>query len=113
MPKYKKNLKKQKLKETRIQFYEVVATPVLNYNCKNLTVNRFEIKLLSENKLEICPFVNLHYHISREKFEPQPGLKLGPPDLYPGALPLSYPGSTASSPSNVPLEITCHYCKAV
>ena len=44
--------------------------------------------------------------ISREKFEPEPepGLELGPPDLLPGTLPLSYPGSTASSPSNLPLE---------
>ena len=48
------------------------------------------------------------YQISREKCEPEPGLELGPPDLYPGALPLSYPGSTVSSPSNLPLEITCH-----
>ena len=38
-------------------------------------------KLLSENKLKICAFVNLHYQISREKFEPEPGLELGPPDL--------------------------------
>ena len=45
-------------------------------------------------------------HFSREKFEPEPGLELGPPHLYPGALPLSYPGSNASSPSNSPLEIT-------
>ena len=46
-----------------------------------------------------------HYQISREKFEPEAGLELRPQDLYPGALPLSYPGSIASSPSNLPLEI--------
>ena len=34
--------------------------------------------LLSEHKLIICAFVNLHYQISREKFEPEPGLELGP-----------------------------------
>ena len=40
-----------------------------------------QIKLLNENKLIICAFVHLHYHISREKFEPELGLELGPPDL--------------------------------
>ena len=48
------------------------------------------IKLLSENKLTICTFeqlhyhissVQLHYHMSREKFEPESGLELGPLDL--------------------------------
>ena len=39
------------------------------------------IKLLSENKLIICAIVHLHYHISTEKFEPESGLELGPPDL--------------------------------
>ena len=37
-----------------------------------------EIKLLIENKPIICAFENLHYQISREKFEPGPVLKLGP-----------------------------------
>ena len=41
-----------------------------------------------------------------EKLEPELGHKLRPPDLQPGALPLSYPGSPASSLSNSPLEIT-------
>jgi hypothetical protein len=39
------------------------------------------MKLLSKNKLKICPFVHLHYHIPKEKFEPELGLKLEPPDL--------------------------------
>jgi hypothetical protein len=30
-----------------------------------------QIKLLSENKLKIGVFVNLHYQTSREKFEPE------------------------------------------
>ena len=55
-------------------------------------------KLLSENKLIICALGNLHYQISREKFEPEPGFE--PLDLY----HLSYPGSHASSRSNLPLE---------
>ena len=29
-----------------------------------------------------------YYYISREKFEPKPGLELEPPDLEPGALPV-------------------------
>ena len=37
----------------------------------------FYIKLFSENKLKICAVVNLHYQISREKFEPETGLELG------------------------------------
>ena len=37
--------------------------------------------LLSKNKLIICAYENLHYQISREKFKPKPGLKLGPQDL--------------------------------
>ena len=40
------------------------------------------IKLLSENKLIICAFENLHYQISREKFEPQPGLELASGMLF-------------------------------
>ena len=32
-----------------------------------------QIKLLIENKLIICALENLHYKISREKFEPEPG----------------------------------------
>jgi hypothetical protein len=41
----------------------------------------FRIKLLSENKLTICAFVHVHYQISRENFEPEPGLEQGPPDI--------------------------------
>ena len=33
----------------------------------------YYIKLLIENKLIICALENLHYEISREKFEPEPG----------------------------------------
>ena len=36
------------------------------------------IKLSSENKPIICAFGNLHYQISREKFEPEPGFELHP-----------------------------------
>ena len=32
-----------------------------------------------ENKLIICSFGNVRYQISREKFEPEPELELGPP----------------------------------
>ena len=39
------------------------------------------IKILSENKLMICAIGNIHYQISREKFEPELGLELEPPDL--------------------------------
>ena len=45
------------------------------------TVPIIELELLRENKLIICVFGNLHYQISREKFEPEPGLEFGPPDL--------------------------------
>ena len=34
---------------------------------------------IGENELTICTFVHLNYHISRNKFEPGPGLELGPP----------------------------------
>ena len=34
-----------------------------------------QIKLLIENKLIICSLGNLHYRISREKFEPEPGFE--------------------------------------
>ena len=33
------------------------------------------IKLLTENKLKICALGNLHYQISRQKFEPEPGFE--------------------------------------
>ena len=35
----------------------------------------FYIKLLIENKLIICALRNLHYQISREKLEPEPGFE--------------------------------------
>ena len=35
----------------------------------------FQFNLLSENKLIICAFGNLHYQISREKFGPEPGFE--------------------------------------
>ena len=40
-------------------------------------INRshIQIKLLLENKLIICALGNLHYQISREKFEPELGFK--------------------------------------
>ena len=52
--------------------------------CKILKLNRleqqrrhekFQIKLLNENKLIISALGNLHYQISREKFEPEPGFQ--------------------------------------
>ena len=36
----------------------------------------FQIKLLSKNKLIICALGNLHYQISREKFEPEPEVRI-------------------------------------
>ena len=44
-------------------------------------------------------------YISIEKFEPEPVIELGPPDIYSGALTLSYPGFYSNSPSNSPLEM--------
>ena len=58
-------------------------------------------------------FQNTNGKISGEKFEPEPGLELGPPDLWPGALPLSYPGSHARPSSNSPLEIIATIYKAM
>ena len=57
------------------------------------------------------PFLSIQYfyQISREKFEPEPRLR--PPDRS-SALPLSYPGSTASPRSKLPLE-THATCKAL
>ena len=49
---------------------------ILCYNGSYIE-NHSQIKLLSENKLIIYAFVNLHYQILREKFEPEPGLELG------------------------------------
>ena len=46
----------------------------------------------------------MFYQISREKFEPEPGHELGPPDLQPGALPFSHPGSTLLKFDNVNVE---------
>ena len=34
-----------------------------------------QIRLLSENKLIIFVFANLHYQIAKEKFEPEPGFE--------------------------------------
>ena len=35
----------------------------------------YQIKLLNENKLIICALRNLHYKISSEKSEPEPGFE--------------------------------------
>jgi hypothetical protein len=53
-------------------------------------------KLLSENNVG-----NLHYQISSEKFQPEPGFE---PRSAPALYHLSYPGSHARSCSNLPLE---------
>ena len=37
--------------------------------------NTFLVKLLIENRLIIRALGNLHYKISREKFEPEPGFE--------------------------------------
>ena len=43
---------------------------------RNSKINgNMKIKLLIENKLIIRALGNLHYKISREKFEPEPGFK--------------------------------------
>ena len=54
-----------------------------------------QIKLLIENKLIICALGNLHYKISREKFEPEPDLRISSPVR----------GSNSGSGSNFSLEI--------
>ena len=62
----------------------------------------FQIKLLSENKPITCALGNLHYQISREKFEAELGFE--PRDSSLALYHLSYPGSPASSRSNTPLQ---------
>ena len=49
-------------------------------NCFSYIINT-EIELLIENKLIICALGNLHYKISREKFEPEPGFEPRTPDF--------------------------------
>ena len=44
------------------------------FTCITLIYN-ICVKLLIENKLIICALGNLHYKISREKFEPKPGFE--------------------------------------
>ena len=46
---------------------------------RNLRTVYEVIYLVFENKLIICALGNLHYKISREKFEPELGF--GPPDF--------------------------------
>ena len=53
----------------------------------------YKVGLLSENKLIICAFGNLHYQISREEFEPELGFE---PEVR---------GSNPGSGSNFTLEI--------
>ena len=43
--------------------------------CREINT-KYYVKLLIENKLIICALGNLHYKISREKFEPQPVIEL-------------------------------------
>ena len=38
----------------------------------SVPAEEYRIKLLIENKLIICALGNLHYKVSREKFEPEP-----------------------------------------
>ena len=55
------------------------SVTLLKKNSARIILNRIkeivemclQIKLLSENKLIICAFRNIHYQISREKFEPE------------------------------------------
>ena len=51
---------------------------------------KIRVKLLIQNKLIICALRNLHYQISREKFEPEPGFE--PRTSRPALYQLSYPG---------------------
>ena len=46
-----------------------------NFSLEVLIVEYIQIKLLIEEKLIICALGNLHYQISREKFEPEPGFE--------------------------------------
>ena len=57
-------------------------------------------------KSQLIPTCKIFVKFQEKKFESEPGLELGPPDLQPGTLPFIYPGSTASSPPNLgfPLE---------
>ena len=41
--------------------------------------------ILQSNKHYFKSDIEIFYHISREKFEPEPGLEFGPPDLFPGS----------------------------
>ena len=47
-----------------------------------------KILLLIEDKLIICALGNLHYQISREKFEPEPGFEPRTSGFLASALPL-------------------------
>ena len=48
---------------------------MFNYYLSKIKTDYFEIKLLIENKHIICALGNLHYKISREKFEREPGFE--------------------------------------
>ena len=50
---------------------------MLQYKAKT----QFYIKILVKTNIIICAFVHLHLIISREKFESEPGLELGSPEL--------------------------------
>ena len=62
-----------------------------------------QIKLLIENKLIICALGNLHYKISREKFEPEPGFEPRTSGFL--ARNPEVRGSNPGSGSNFSLEI--------
>ena len=57
------------IKKTFIKFVVVI---VIIRAWILMTKKNIQIKLLIENKLIICALGNLHYKISREKFEPEP-----------------------------------------
>ena len=61
------------IKKTFIKFVVVI---VIIRAWILMTKKNIQIKLLIENKLIICALGNLHYEISREKFEPEPGFNI-------------------------------------
>ena len=64
--------------------------------CLVYHIKYIQIKLLIEDKLIICALGNLHYQISREKFELEPGFEPRNPEVQ---------GTNPGSGSNFPVEI--------
>ena len=61
-------------KEYTSSLYKLDTMAILKTN-KDIWLSIIQFKLLIENKLIICALGSLHYEISREKFEPEPGFE--------------------------------------